>query len=185
MTIQGQSDVNPVSIKGVNQVPIRCQSQSCTTLAPIHWQTLCQSHINQVPILCLSYQSYANLVPFLCKFIANPLLILITMWCQSNANMVPIWGQFKANGLPISHNWGVNALQMWCQSANPMSIHCKSETNHRSITNLLIQYRSSFNLPIHYQSIANPWPIYHGIFWHKRVTKDSLHLLKANILTKN
>ena len=164
-----QSYVNPMSIQyhskangaaklyhwGINQVPIPTHHvpfwrQFVANLMP----TLCQSHqssANPLPIHCQSYQSYANLVPFLCKIIANPLPMQYqstAMWCQSSANMVPS----KTNGLTISHTRGVDALQMWCQWANPTSIHCKSKTNlpinHQSTHLMPILVQSSNSLPI-------------------------------------
>ena len=141
---------------GTNQVPIPTHHapfwrQFVANLMP----TLSQSHINQVQIHCHSYQSYANVVPFLCKFIANPLPMQYqstAMWCKSSANMVSIGSPSKTNGLTISHTWGVNALQMWCQWANPTSIHCKSKTNlpinHQSTHLMPILVQSSNSLPI-------------------------------------
>ena len=131
---------------------------SCTILAPICCKADAnfvpipyQSSANPLPIHCQSHQSYANLVPFLCKIIANPLPMQYqstAMWCQSSANMVPS----KTNGLTISHTRGVDALQMWCQWANPTSIHCKSKTN------LPINDQSTHLMPILVQS-SNSLPI--------------------------
>ena len=114
---------------------------------------LSQSHINQVPIHCHSYQSYANVVPFLCKFIANPLPMQYqstAMWCQSSANMVSIWSPSKTNGLTISHT---------CQS----------------ITNLLIQCKSWFNLPIQYKYTTHP-PIHCQSANSKEILCQSVNL---------
>ena len=130
---------------GANSLQIWCQL--CANPISIK----CQSIANPLPIHCQSYPSYANLVPFLCKIIANPLPMQYqstAMWCQSSANMVPS----KTNGLTISHTRDVDALQMWCQWANPTSIHCKSKTNlpinHQSTHLMPILVQSSNSLPI-------------------------------------
>ena len=170
MSIQYHSKANGAAKLyhwGTNQVPIPTHHapfwrQFVANLMP----TLSQSHINQVPIHCHSYQSYANVVSFLCKFIANSLPMQYqstAMWCKSSANMVSIWSPSKTNGLTISHTWGVNALQMWCQWANPTSIHWKSKTNlpinHQSSHPMQILVQSTHPIQIH-DSSANSLPIY-------------------------
>ena len=147
-----QSYVNPMSIQyypkvnwaaklyhwGTNQVPIPTHQspfwrQFVANLMP----TLSQSHINQVPIHCQSYQSCANLVPFLCKFIANPLPMQYqstAMWCQSSANTVPIWGP-----RPLG----------WLSPTPGVSMHCKCDANGP------IQSQSTANIRLICHSIIN------------------------------
>ena len=143
MSIQYHSKANGAAKLyhwGINQVPIPTHHalfwrQLVANLMP----TLCQSHINQVPIHCQSYQSSANLVSFLCKIIANPLPMQYqstAMWCQSSHWIpVPIWCHPRPMG--------------WLSPTPGVSMHCKCDANGP------IRRQSTANLRLICQSITN------------------------------
>ena len=142
MSIQYHSKANGAAKLyhwGINQVPIPTHHalfwrQFVANLMP----TLCQSHINQVPIHC---QSIANPT--------NPMLI----WCHSFARLSPIHCQCNTNQLRCD----VNPVPIWCHprpmgwlSPTPgVSMHCKCDANGP------IRRQSTANLRLICQSITN------------------------------
>ena len=88
--------------------------------------------------------------------------LTVSIWSQSDANLMPIHRQSDANSHPIDRQSGANPIPIQCysQSAvnqvpihpNPLSTRCQFSANPpQSCANLM-----SSPMPIHCQSIANP-----------------------------